>query len=573
MALQQLTTIAGMEEAAMTGKEIINDLTADLAKATGTSNMVDACIKRLQMYIDAVQAQEETLLKKFGVSSEAELQAAFENFYHKSGLIHLTGADLDRLILEDYRSGLDKELKEINDFLRRRIFPAMEEVTIPIAADGFADYIRQLFNMTLNGLVVEVSEKGGRLNYNRKVSSGRAVTTNGKDQFSLMASKLTRAQKDRILDLIKEEKRLTKQGVSIGSQVNGNTISTTATVNLNWYDITKGKTADWATKNLSSTQIKNRNMKIKNLIIRQVNGKYQPIVSKYIDMMLGPKLDSTMFFVGRNVNDITGILGEISAVVAVSELLKGVNQNEIVQWVATNKVNGKQLSVDIILKNLGGIQVKNTSKDINNIPEIDIHFAEGDVHDILTKLEKYTGFNLTDLQTIFESEAFNVPAKAKGKKWVQTSINTAFFHGYNPKDWDDFITAYWIMDDVIQLVHQFFTAFAPDFLYMSGGYKFQNQLATLEQALDTYGMRGNILYIVAGKPQLMSSSLKVIQEDLKDLLYVQDQSAHFSLSSTITYLENSKQVSYNFVDYKNQGEIMRTDASAKLRSSMRMKAK
>ena len=560
-----------MEEAAMTGQEIIDDLTAQLAQATGTSNMVDACIHRLQMYINAVQAQEAALLKKFGVQTEAELQAAFNKFYNESGLIHLSGADLDRLILEDYRSGLDKELKEINSFLKRRIIPAMEQVSVPIAAEGYADYIKQLFNMALNGLVVEVTEKGGRLNYNRKVSSGRAVVTNEKGQFSLMASKLTRAQKDRILDLIKEEKRLSRRGVSISSKVNGSTVTTTTTIDLNWYDITKGKTGDWASKNLSSTQIKNRNMKIKELILRQINGSYRSIASKYIDMMLGPKLDSTMFFVGQNVNDITGIVGEISAVIAVSELLKGVNQNTIVQWVATHKINGKQLSVDIVLKNLGGIQVKHTAKDIANIPEIDIHFAEGDAHDILTKLEKYTGFHLTDLQTIFESESFNVPAKAKGKKWVQTSLNTIFYHGYNPKDWDDFITAYWYMDDVIQQVHQFFTAFAPDFLYMSGGYRFQNQLATLDQALDTYGMRGNILYIVGGKPQLMSSSLKVIQEDLKNLLYIQGQSAHFNLSTTITYLENSKQVSYNFVDYKNQGEIMRTDASAKIRSSMRMK--
>lgn len=570
MSLEQLTTVEGMRQAAMTGKEIIQKLMQELTKATGTSDMVDACIQRLQNYIDAVSAQERILLNKFGVKDEAELQEAFRNFYNQSGLIKFTGNDLNRFILEDYRLGADKELKLINDFLNRRVKPEMEKIIKDIAEPDLEKYAKTVFNDVLNGMVVNITERGGDVSFKGTVSSGKPVIANNKD-FSLLASKLTDAQRARIIKIIQEEERLANSTVSAEASTKGNIISTT--IHIDWYSITEGRTAKWASKNLTSAQIQEKNMKIKQFILQHINGNYQSIVSNYIDMMLGPKLDNTMFFVGQNLNDITGILGEISAVVAVASLLKGVNKNEILQWVASNKVNGKQLSIDIILKGIGGIQVKNTSRDIDRIPEIDIHFAEGDASDILGKLEQYTGYQMTDLETIFESESFNVPATLQGGKFVETSLGAVFYHGYDPKDWDDFVEAYWLMDDVIQQVHQFMTAFAPDFLYMSGGWKFQNQLATLYQTLDVFGTGGNIMYIVAGRPQLMSTSLKIIQDDLRKLLYLQNKNTNFTLSTALTYLEGDKHVSYNFVDYKNQQDGVLKNASARLRSSMTFKAR
>ena len=111
------------------------------------------------------------------------------------------------------------------------------------------------------------------------------------------------------------------------------------------------------------------------------------------------------FLVGDNVSDITGILGEFRAAVALTLLLPNVDLNSIIEWVAKEKVdNTKQLSADFLLRTATGlnigIQVKNSAQDLDNLTkQYEIHFVDASINNIFDKLEKkYPIFEKPDAQ-------------------------------------------------------------------------------------------------------------------------------------------------------------------------------
>ena len=307
---------------------------------------------------------------------------------------------------------------------------------------------------------------------------------------------------------------------------------------------------------ITEAQLKNINTQIKHMISSQTN--IPNIVNNYIDKMLSKDADSKyMFFVGKNSNAITGILGEISAVVAICSLLKNVNPDEVMTWVANHKINNtKKLSIDILLKNIGNIQVKNTTKDLTTIPEISVDFAKGNVDYILSKIEQ--GYNIdTDiLRSVIESESFNVPAKyySPSPFYHVTTIDTTF-KKKAPRDWGQFVDAYNLMTEVIGRTHTFLTSFAPDFLYMASPIDFKHQLAALDYSLDGFIGQGIHLYLVGGIPYLASEQLKIIQQDLDNLKTAKDAEQHFKVRTVFgTIFRDGEKVPYDYVAYKNKIE-------------------
>ena len=188
-----------------------------------------------------------------------------------------------------------------------------------------------------------------------------------------------------------------------------------------------------------------------------------------------------------------------------------------------------------------------------------IDFADASAYSILNKLEAAYGLNFKDLEIIFESEVFNVPAAASGRggKLREVGIDFNFTKGGPPEDWDEFVNAYQTMQTVIFDTKQFMSAFAPDFLYMSGGNDFENQLANLSNALEggvnSVGFaRANTLYLVAGVPFFASTMLKTIQSNLQKLESLKNKARTFDIKSSLgTYLEGGKKVPYNYVAYKS----------------------
>ncbi len=546
MALANLSTTEAYAVTAETANEMLSVLEGKLMEATGTSDMVSAVINKLQNCIDAISKIENDLLRAFGVETEAELQAKFKNFYSKSGLINLSGSMLRDAFVETYRISIDKNMKEMQNFIDRTIVPAMIASMQQEGIQTVGDEAIKIFNQALKGMIINCDLGSGKVVVTR---SGNPVSVGPDGIPRILASRLTKEQERRINQLRDYAK--THGGAKITGSITASNNSVIARMTSEWYDLTE--------KGMSPSQIKDALAKgkitqqqfdtINNKIIGMIGAQTSrpDLVEKYAKKMLAK--DPYMFFVGKNANDITGITGEISAVIAISELLVNVDADKIMNWVATNKINDKKLSIDILLEGLGNIQVKNTTLDLATIPLINVDFAQGNIDSILGRLEQGYSWNTEILRSVIESETFNIPAKRSGSSLRETSIGTSFVRGKEPSDWDAFVEAYNLMTSIIARTHTFLTAFAPDFLYIGGPSDFKHQLANLDYSLNGFIGTGIHLYLVGGVPHLASTQLKVIQEDLSNLKQLKDNAMHFNLRSS--FLEKGSNLPYTYISYRN----------------------
>ena len=185
-----------------------------------------------------------------------------------------------------------------------------------------------------------------------------------------------------------------------------------------------------------------------------------------------------------------------------------------VEWVANQTKDGKKLSVDFYLDKILGIQVKNTIRDYSWAQGFNIGFVDKNASSVLRQLQNKYDMNFTELESLLLSHNFNVPYKRKGRRYIEVSYNTTF-KGDDYR-FNEFVEVKEDTENLITILNTIFTAFAPDFLFMSGGEDFENQLANIEQNLEE-GNTGNNLYIVAGKPFFISTILNQIIQNLYTL--------------------------------------------------------
>ena len=560
MSLGRLNTTEAYAETASVANETLNLLEHKLMDATGTSSMIDAVIAKLQEVINQLKNEEQEILKAFGVTSENQLQKKFQDFYTKTGLINLSGINVKQAFLEEYKISLEKNMKEVQDLLDQllpNLISSIKQASLEVTEEN----VKKAFNEWLSNTVVTLNLASGITN----TRSGKLVKIDENGMMRLMASRLTKEQKRRI-NLLKNKTKTLGNPLISGDIFNNNNTMTIA-ITAQWYDLTlNGMSQSQIQKCIAEGKITRDqfniiNKKITNLICSQV--KQSGLVKAYINQMLTK--DPYIFFVGKNVNDITGILGEISAVIAISELMPNVDSSKIIRWVANEKVGTKKLSIDILLEGLGNVQVKNTSLNTGTIPEINIDFAQGNVETIMNRLGQWYDWDADIITSVLESESFNIPVKAAGHDGYQaTQIDTSFT-GAAPKDWSKFVDAYNLMTSVISKTHTFLTGYAPDFLYISGPTNFKQQLAVLDHSLQGFVGRGIHLYVVAGVPHLASSQLEVIQKDLYNLQHLKETSLHFNINTALSTV-GEKGIPYNYVAYKNGLGAK----AAKMTSSMSM---
>lgn len=558
MAISNLTTPELLMESAKAGLETLQYLESALREVTGVDNLVDATISRLELYQKLLKAEEDKILALFGVSDEAALKALFRNFYINAGLTSFSGPQLENNFLEAYRIKVQENARQNQEFINKVLGPKTIEEMYRIAeTEGVKvtkDIAVKAFNTVLKGMYVECNLNTGRTTV---TSSGKAISDTDLENegIKILATKLTTVQKKRVQELRQYAEKHGGFKVFGDTTVKGNIAI--VEIKSEWYDLTKGGLSwskiqkDLASGTITQQQLTDINNQLTDLIVGHLNGKYQDIARTYIQKMLR-QTKGGMFFVGENVNGITGILNEIGAVMAIGELLPNTNVQKIVHWVAQNKNNVRDLSIDVILHGVAGIQVKGSAQGDIDLPDINIDFAKGTAETILGRMQSaYPGFAFEDLEEVFESEAFNVPAKPEGKTWQEVGLGTSYRNGA-PARWGLFVEAYNLMQQVISSVHHFLSAFAPDFLYMSGGQTFISQLANLDLALDNSQIySGNTLYLVNGMPFFASSMLEEIIKDISDLKYLQNEAAHFSIRSSLGMIgEGDNKVPYDYVAYR-----------------------
>lgn len=597
MAIADIATAHGLLDTARNIEPIIDGFERTSMALQGGETSIDAVIAKLNSYIEANKMLDNKILELFGVNDEKALQAKFRKFNSDTGLVNLSGSNIQNVFIREFQIQLDEAKRETQQYLdtyfKERVINYFNTHTQEILdiLDP-EEQIHQLFLKTLYDTMT-IDLTSGKISGRMKTYKGKGVLkaniVDNKDinAFGQKAlknirfdiDKMTRTQRHDISDLMTAAKNKTKNAWTYDSKKipNGFEMS----FGFKWWELTQHELKSLSPEKAEklfpkdSPKLKQINQQIKSLILAQV--KDTKIVGPYIDKMLDK--NAWMFFPGGNANNITGILGEITAMVQLGELLSDKYKSAISDWVGYHKINNREVSYDIILRDFIeqlniGVQVKNSAQDLDTIPLLDINFAGKNLMSstetgILQVLSKAYGLDFTKLEAAFDSEGFNIPAAPLGREWEEISIGSGFWHhqgAYWASLWNIFVDGYNLMQEVIFRIDVFLMNFAPDFLYMASGDKqIDSQLANLDHALDKNMSKitGNNLYIVNGVPHLATSMLETIKKDL-DMLQKLKREAQ-DIETTLNFKsaahsikDEGKKYAYNYISYRN-GHMSKAD--------------
>ena len=137
------------------------------------------------------------------------------------------------------------------------------------------------------------------------------------------------------------------------------------------------------------------------------------MINKIIDYILEEK-NYYAFFVGRNENDITGLLGEIQGIYYLSKFLGGFNEG-LIQWRGGTYTGDKSTKPhqDILLNGLG-IQVKNTTREIfDSFGEVG--FTEASIPTILERIN-ISSYAKDVFENFYGTVNFNIEYHYDGRR-------------------------------------------------------------------------------------------------------------------------------------------------------------
>lgn len=606
-------TLQGVSDIAEEGKQALNILS--VSKNLDTDTLVQQAINHITEKINQLKGSEADFLDYFGCSSLKAFKDRVAAYYNSNNLVNYTGSNL-RKYTEEYKalSSLSKEqlAADMNtilynlfdkNFASGQVYQDLQDVFNNKAiTKAAAERIANLVIQELSNFGIGTLQSGDfilKFMFEKKNNK-----TDDTELFRMCADLTTKVfQKDisnlkRIAqgELTQLEGKVGKTGKQtikqvtpalinkaqslIQSNVQTKEITSTSmeqTFVVDWSKLIQAATHDNSGKASElkyaedSEELKLINQQITDMIISDlnVNNRFQDYARKKITQMWNQ--EPTMFFIGRATTQLTGILGEINAMVALSHLLGDRFNDRIIQWVGADSSGGKQPSVDIALTDIAnfsyGIQVKNTNEELTDIAHY-IGFADKSVDSILQALGIESGQEA--IKNVYISDVFNVPYKREGFKYVEVGYNTPFIHN-DPTAVKFHL--YTIVDQAIdQIVNQinlYLMRFASDFLYMgfeNNGSGFRSALAALDSEVSS--LSGNFVYIVGKEVFFASEMLSELQEQLKALQDLQrlEEQTSIKMEAYFGDLKEDQNTGFNIVSAMNGGGHL-SSHTIKLKSS------
>ena len=342
----------------------------------------------------------------------------------------------------------------------------------------------------------ELSKKLGR-------SSQRFTSLRGLEG-KISPGRFTKYQKNRWKELFKTEhfnkypkaKQYVKKylqelsSANVDSSVSDNRDSISTTTIFTWKTGTRGLKYTEA-KELypkDSEELNEINIKMTNFIVSKVP-QDQQLIREIINHVL--QEDPHVFFVGGNIKDITGLLGEIAGLYYLSKLLGGFSRS-VLQWRGGTHTGfgGTKPHQDIILEGLG-IQVKNTIKEDLEI----VSFANAGIETMLDK-----AWLPQDVKNLFlnfyGTTAFNVPYHKENDKYIQGAPSGPSLKFNEFEQWSK------ALGGVSQGIDRLLSLSAAFFLYMD----------VYEGATQ---MDANVLYLLGGT--MFQTASNILDEILQNI--------------------------------------------------------
>lgn len=601
-------TLDSLNDIVSKGEHTINFFM--ISQSLNTNNLVQQTIDHLKEKIKSLKKQEDTFLNAFDCSDIEQFKNRVRNYYHYTNLRMLTGSEL-RLIVNEFKQATDEKIRQrayeievmINNLIHSDLIQGSKhDLLSAFENEKVTQGVAKEATDILIG-ILSTNTAGSKLGRGGKLSSNLFGTSksigNGKHVFEIAATLTTSAFDEHLksfkeraaMDLRKYKKgsedyeaikiartllkglqptrpktQITSQGMQQSLGVMWSDLTTEATDN---------KTGKGSDINVSDIELAQINNTIAEKILERLNldsTMYTFAKGRIYDMLAK---DPKMFFVGKSFTQLEGILGEISAVIAIVGLLGEKYRPKAIKWIGSQPgiYSKKQPSIDIVLREIGGIQfgvqVKNTMKTL--IPDIKhyISFADKSIDEIF---DNFLGPNSSDdIKNIYISDAFNVPYKKVGNKFQHVGRGTRWEHTgeHNKEAQDGFVKFLKIEDSIDSLVAQmnmYLMRFASDFLYMGMDKGFISTLATLDNAVIQTG--GNFVYIVGSEVFFAKEMLKELEiqlQALQDISKANEQTS-FKFETYIQPLKGEKISSFTIVEELNKVGSL-SNHTIKMRSS------
>ncbi len=538
-----LMTLAGVAQVAEEGQRSFNMLMA--LEHLDTDNLVQQAINHIQEKIEQLEGKEQEFLSMFDCSSTEAFKSRVANYYYYNNLIEFTGANL-KSIVEEFKSATNEKIKERARTIEVMISNLIQSDLVKDAPWDLAKAFQngqvtnEIANYVTNKIIDALSGKGlggGGILVSTDFGSSKKKD-DGSEIFEIAANLTTKAFDEHLHDLqSKVDKKLTgltknsdeyqaikTARILLKETKNNSTINglrMEQSFGVQWSDLiskaTKGGTGKGLDINVSEEELKKINDQIADNILNRLNldaTMHTFAKGRIYDML---NKDPKMFFVGHSYTQLEGILGEINSVIAIVGLLGEKYRPRAMQWIGSQmgKYSKKQPSIDIVLREIGGVQfgvqIKNTASTLTEDVSHYISFADKSIDEIFNALSGSEA-----IKDVYIADVFNVPYKRKGNEYKQVGYNTRWEH--NDPAAEGFQTYVEIdkqIDEIVTQMNMYLTRFAPDFLYMGLGNDFRSRLATLDNEVIQTG--GNFVYIVGPNVFFAKEMLQKLKKQLEVL--------------------------------------------------------
>lgn len=394
----------------------VDDIASSIQDISGSQYFFEAK-NHLKNQIRKLNYNESKIFKLLNVNSIEELNKRIEEY--KKCVLNLSGSGLYQNFIGvlEQKNAAEYELfnKVVEQIIQEDILKnkKIEEIGLENAQNLVLNYLNQY-----------------KFSSSRKYSS-----TSGMTQKGFFPSKFTAEQKkqwDRILrdkiNKLKNKKKRKSENLYKYITIKDNSNSNQLNVDFTWTGITSGLTETEAKdRGIKGEELKEINLKIKNLILSKVSSTHRTLLSNIIDMVINTTGGEYSFFVGKNEKGITGILGEIQGLFYLAVLLGGDYQKAL-KWRGGTYTGtkGKKPHQDILLENFG-IQIKNSTKD--EVSEMHrVGFSSLNLDEMLNRLRLSN--NVRDVfLNYFGTLNFNVEYHVEG-----IGKNRKYLEGINKED-------------------------------------------------------------------------------------------------------------------------------------------
>ena len=458
----------------------------------------ESTASKLQQKIKLLEQKEITILQKLGIpGSNLEQMLAEANRriqdYNNIVQFTLSGQDLYNKFVGPYQN---KELAEVQKL--NQAFQKLVEQELKNGTSELPKKVAEQHGGEIYEAVMRILNKGNTSNkgifYSVKGLKGLTKTS----QIDLVG--FTAEQRRRAKEVLQQFSPNEKTEPDVVVSGGKNYITTDI---KNWYESTGGNTGKEAEKKDKKNGgfIAEAQQKLLQGILSLIpaDGKYKERFRNAYNLVINQH--STAIFVGNNPHEITGLLGEIQAMIYLDVIMNGDMSNmSKIQWVGgTLGDSGAKPHADILLKGLGqnyGIQVKNTTstKDTKVY-----NFTTLNAANFLERVSKY-GLSPTTaeyLEEMYAAYVFNIGVVNKDGIWVRSSGSDVN---------QDFITARLKLESLPMIADELFEAFAAELMYMS-----------TNEFIDANTDSANVLYVLGSSGiQVASRLLAEKDEEVMD---------------------------------------------------------